>query len=173
MHNKLLVMCFLVVVVRFRCTKNMHPLVVCLGGSVISLGCVVTWWIRVLGSPWGASSLVFHRGDGRLPSSATMFSVSTVCWCFQHTTLGGNQKMCPIPHMCLLFTRLPLYGSVNPEEFLDWQEQIEYGFELQDFSEEKNMLMIGGRSIHISTLSSVGKTWIKSCENNLFHMSMS
>jgi hypothetical protein len=32
-------------------------------------------------------------------------------------------------------TRLPFYGSTNPEEFLDWMEQIEYELELQDFLE--------------------------------------
>jgi hypothetical protein len=57
------------------------------------LGCLVARWFEVLGGPWGASSLVFRRGDGWPPSSARTFSVSTVCWCFQHTTLWGNQKI--------------------------------------------------------------------------------
>jgi hypothetical protein len=38
-----------------------------------------------------------------------------------------------------IYTRLPFYGSVDPEEFLDWQEQMEYELELQDFPQEKKV----------------------------------
>jgi hypothetical protein len=38
-----------------------------------------------------------------------------------------------------IYTRLPFYGSVELEEFLDWQEQMEYELELQDFPEAKKV----------------------------------
>jgi hypothetical protein len=38
-----------------------------------------------------------------------------------------------------VYTRLPFYGSVDPEEFLDWKEQMEYELELQDFLEAKKV----------------------------------
>jgi hypothetical protein len=38
-----------------------------------------------------------------------------------------------------MYTRLPFYGSTNPEEFLDWKEQMEYELELQDFPEAKKV----------------------------------
>jgi hypothetical protein len=38
-----------------------------------------------------------------------------------------------------LYTRLPFYESVDLEEFLDWQKQMEYELELQDFPEAKKV----------------------------------
>jgi hypothetical protein len=38
-----------------------------------------------------------------------------------------------------MYTRFPFYGSTNPEEFLDWKEQMEYEHELQDFSEAEKV----------------------------------
>jgi hypothetical protein len=38
-----------------------------------------------------------------------------------------------------VYTRLPFYGSVDPNEFLDWKEQMEYELELQDFLEAKKV----------------------------------
>jgi len=37
------------------------------------------------------------------------------------------------------YTKLPFYGSTNPEEFLDWQEQMEIELEVQEFSETKKI----------------------------------
>jgi hypothetical protein len=37
------------------------------------------------------------------------------------------------------YTNLPFYGSTDPEEFLDWQEQMEIELEVQDFSEAKKI----------------------------------
>jgi hypothetical protein len=38
-----------------------------------------------------------------------------------------------------VYTRLPFYGSVDLEEFLDWHEQMEYELELQNFPEAKKI----------------------------------
>ena len=62
-----------------------------------------------------------------------------------------------------MYTKIPFYGSTDSEEFLDWEEQIEYELELQDFSDRmlylslKIMLVIGGSNIYTSALSSVEK----------------
>jgi len=37
------------------------------------------------------------------------------------------------------YTKLPFYGSTDPEEFLDWQEQMEIELEVQEFSETKKI----------------------------------
>jgi hypothetical protein len=39
----------------------------------------------------------------------------------------------------LVYTRLPFYRSVDPKEFLDWQEQKEYEGKLQDFPNAKKV----------------------------------
>jgi hypothetical protein len=38
-----------------------------------------------------------------------------------------------------MYTRLPFYGSTNPEEFLDWKELMEYELELQEIPEAKKV----------------------------------
>jgi len=37
------------------------------------------------------------------------------------------------------YTNLPFYGSIDLEEYLDWQEQMEIELEVQDFSEAKKI----------------------------------
>ncbi len=37
------------------------------------------------------------------------------------------------------YTNLPFYGSTDPEEFLDWEEQMEYELEAQDFLDAKKV----------------------------------
>jgi hypothetical protein len=41
-----------------------------------------------------------------------------------------------------MYTRLPFYGSTNPEEFLDWKEQMVYELELQDFPKVKKVSQV-------------------------------
>uniref|UniRef100_A0A0A8YX78 Uncharacterized protein n=1 Tax=Arundo donax TaxID=35708 RepID=A0A0A8YX78_ARUDO len=38
------------------------------------------------------------------------------------------------------YTKLLFYGSTDLEEYLEWEEQMEYAFELQEFSEAKKVL---------------------------------
>ena len=37
------------------------------------------------------------------------------------------------------YIQLPFYGSIDPEEFLNGQEQMKTKFKLQDFSEDKKI----------------------------------
>ena len=37
------------------------------------------------------------------------------------------------------YTNLPFYGITDPEEFLEWQEQMEIELEVQGFSESKKI----------------------------------
>ena len=37
------------------------------------------------------------------------------------------------------YIKLPFYGSTNPEEFLDWKDQMEYELEMQDFLKAKKV----------------------------------
>uniref|UniRef100_K3ZMU2 Retrotransposon gag domain-containing protein n=1 Tax=Setaria italica TaxID=4555 RepID=K3ZMU2_SETIT len=50
-----------------------------------------------------------------------------------------------------MYTKLPFYGSIDSEEFLDWEEQMEHELELQDFPKAKKVsrarIRQGGKSV--------------------------